>query len=121
MWWPGSLTCSRVEHTGLIVPGRGGWCARRTRAIEVSPPTLDERIKGGLHHGYVWEGGVGRDSCPDCTGPKGVAGPHDQGKQDRDPARGDPGKGIVVFDVHPHAASECDGGAEAAGSAGCRG
>src|SRR5436309_9604009 len=33
MWWPGSLTCSRVAHTGLIVPGKGGWCARRTRAV----------------------------------------------------------------------------------------
>src|SRR5205809_2599707 len=27
----GGLTCSRVAHTGLIVPGKGGWCARRDR------------------------------------------------------------------------------------------
>src|SRR5439155_18347214 len=97
------------------VDGRS--CKRPGRATRLGKG----RKIGGRNHGYVWEGGVGGDSCPDCTGSKGVAGPHDQGKQDRDPARGDPGKGIVVFDVHPNAASQCDGGAEAAGGVGCRG
>src|SRR5437762_2536718 len=26
-WRAGGLTCSRVAHTGLIGPGKGGWCA----------------------------------------------------------------------------------------------
>src|SRR5439155_13214927 len=55
-WRAGGLTCSRVAHTGLIVPGLGGWSAGdpllfrmqrvMTRAVEVTP---------AAHLPFVWK------------------------------------------------------------------
>src|SRR5213593_2485360 len=91
-----SLVVRQAHHPERVE----GYLASREEPDEIRFTRYASRITEASY-GYVWQGRPSRASDPDRAGSESVAGPHDQGKQDRDSPRGNLGKGIVVLDVHP--------------------